>query len=200
MQKKDLISKSKIKDPSAIKTEIDRTEVKLETEAMSFENEKKLTKKLKVLKKNLEDASEIISIVDKLKKLNQEINASKKNTDNTHNEIQETAKESQVLHELIIKNSKEIDELKPKEREAFKNFTKLKKNFAEINNKLKEKLSEMSIISEKINKFQLEEEEKRKLNETMLIKSKEHEFEEKFKHGKKITTEDFLMFQDMLKK
>ena len=33
----------------------------------------------------------------------------------------------------------------------------------------------------------------------MALKSKEHEIEEKIKKGKKITTEDFLAFQDIVK-
>jgi len=198
-EKKSLISKSKIKNPQLIKGEIDKIEVKLETEAMPFDKEKKLSKDLKVFKKSLAEATELIITLDKMKKLNYKINESKKNTENVHNEIQETAKSSQTSHESILKNSKEIDELKPKEREAFKNFIKLKKKFTHINNKLKEKLSEMNNIREKINKFELEEEEKRKLKESMLIKSKEQEFEEKIKTGKKITTEDFLMFQDVIK-
>ena len=57
----------------------------------------------------------------------------------------------------------------------------------------------MNDIREKINKFKLEEEEKRKLKETMLIKSKEQEMEEKIKDGKKLTTDDFLAFQEIIK-
>tara|TARA_Y100000310_G_scaffold342032_1_gene443420 strand:+ start:1194 stop:2105 length:912 start_codon:yes stop_codon:yes gene_type:complete len=197
--KKILISKSKIKDPSAIKKEIDRTEVKLETEVMPFEHEKKLSKKLKDLKKSLEGASKIIEIIEEIKKQNPKINTLRKNTEKVHSEIQKTAKESQILHESVIKSSKDIDELKLKEKEAFKKFSKLKKRFVDINNQLKRELGEMSITSEKINKFRLEEKEKRELKDTMLIQVKEQEFKEKFKHGKKITTEDFLMFQDIIK-
>jgi len=196
---RNLTKKSKVKDPYKIKGEIDGIEVKLETEAMSFEKEKELSKKLKLLKKLFHEASAIIDAIDKIKKLNSEIDSSKKNSQNVHNEIQKLAKESQKLHEGIIKSSKEIDELKIKEEEAFKNFLNLKKDFNNINNKLKEKLSDIGIIREKINKFKLEEDEKRKLKEITLIKNKEQEIEEKVKTGKKLTTEDFLVFQEALK-
>jgi len=198
-EKNKLVSKSKIKNPQLIKGEIDKIEVKLETEAMSFDKEKKLYKNLKVLKKSLGEASQITNLFDNIKKLNKEINESKINTENVHNEIQEKAKQSQTSHESILKNSKDVDELKPKEREAFKNFTIHKKKFTEVNNNLKDKLKDMSTIREKINKFELEEEEKRKLKGSILIKSKEQEFEEKIKTGKKLTTDDFLAFQDTLK-
>ena len=58
----------------------------------------------------------------------------------------------------------------------------------------------MNEIGPKINKFKLEEEEKRKLKETILIKSKEQEIEEKIKEGKKLTTDDFLAFQESIRK
>jgi len=198
-EKNKLISKSKIKNPQLIKGEIDKVEIKLETEAMSFDKEKKLYKNLKVLKKSLGETSQILNLFDIIKILNKEINESKKNTENIHNEIQVTAKQSQEMHESILKNSKEIDELKPKEREAFRNFINYRKKFIGINNNLKKKLREMSTIREKINKFELEEEEKKKLKDSILIKSKEHEFEEKIRTGKKLTTDDFLAFQDIIK-
>lgn len=196
---RNLSKKSKIKDPYKLKGEIDKIEVKLETEAMSFEKEKDLSKRLKQLKKSFNEASEIVGILDKIKKFDLEIDISKKNTQNAHNEVQKLAKASQELHEGIIKSSKEIDELKVKEEEAFKKFLDLKKNFNDVNNGLKEKLSEVGKIREKINKFKLEEDEKKKLKEFMIIKGKELEIEEKIKTGKKITTEDFLVFQESLK-
>ena len=150
-EKNKLISKSKIKNPQLIKGEIDKIEIKLETEVMPFEKDKKLSKDLKVLKKSLDEASQIIKLLDIIKKLNKETNESKKNTENVHNELQETAKQSQASHESILKNSKEIDELKPKEQESFKNFINSRKKFTEINNDLKEKLKVMSNLRGKIN-------------------------------------------------
>ena len=197
--KKSLSSRLNISNPSHIKGEIDRIEVKLETEAMSFEKEKELSKKLRLLKKFLEEASAIISILDKIKKLNSEIDSSKKNTNIVHNEIQKIAAESQELHEGLIKTSKEIDKLEIKEEEAFRNFITFKKKFNDINRGLEKKLTEMSRVMEKINQFRLEEEEKRKLEESMIIKIKEQEIEEKIKTGKKLTTEDFLAFQEVIK-
>ncbi|MDP6139510.1 MAG: hypothetical protein QGI89_05480, partial [Candidatus Woesearchaeota archaeon] len=116
-----LTKKAKVKDPLKIKGDIDRLEVKLETEAMPFEKEKELAKNLKMMKKSLGDASEVIGILKKTKKFDSEINNARKNTHKTHNEIQKIASESQVMHEGIIKNSKEIDGLKTREGEAFRN-------------------------------------------------------------------------------
>src|SRR3989344_3406424 len=199
-EKKKLLSKSKIRDPYRLKSDIEKLELKLETEAMPFDKEKKISKTLKDLKKSLSEASDSMEIMAMVTGLSGEISESRKNANNAHNEIQELAKQSQVLHEIVLKTSKEADELRTKEEESFKNFINSKAKFTGVNNQLKENLSKMSGIREKINKFSLEEDEKRRLKETMLIQSKEKEIEEKFKSGKKLTTDDFLAFQDIIRK
>ena len=198
-ESKNLTKKSKIKDPFQIKKDIDALESKLETEVMAFEKEKELSKKLRGLKKSLYDASALIGIIDSIKKLNSEASAARKSNNEMHNKIQKLAKESQEIHENILKSSKEIDEMKIKEEEAFKNFVESKKRFNDANTAIKQNLSQMSAIREAINKFELEEDEKRKLKETTLIKNKEQEIEEKIKTGKKLTNEDFLIFQEAIK-
>ncbi|MBI2134831.1 hypothetical protein HYU09_02495 [Candidatus Woesearchaeota archaeon] len=199
-EKKKLLSKSRIRDPYMLKGDIEKLELKLETEVMPFDKEKQLSKKVKALKKSLLDVSDSMGILEKIKALSREINESRKDANNAHDEIQELAKQSQALHEELLKASKEVDGLKAKEEEAFRNFVIAKSGFTGINGQLKENLAKMSGIREKINKFTLQEEEKRKLGEMMLIQSKEKEIEEKFKAGKKLTTDDFLMFQDIIKK
>jgi len=194
-----LMKKSKITDPARIKTAIDAIESKLETEVMSFEKEKELSKKLKMLKKLLADASGLAGILDAVKKLNFEAGNAKKESNSVHKEIQDLAKESQALHESIISESKNVDELKAKEEDAFSKFVEFKKIFSEKNRFLKEKLESMGKIRIEINKFQLEEDEKRRLQEAMLIKSKEQDLENKIKSGRKLTTEDFLVFQESIK-
>src|SRR3989344_8215735 len=97
-QSADLMKKSKITDPARIKTAIDSIESKLETEVMSFEKEKELSKKLKLLKKSLTEASGLMEMLDKTKKLNVEISNAKREGNAAHREIQDLAKESQALH------------------------------------------------------------------------------------------------------
>src|SRR3989338_8054174 len=69
----DVMKKSKITYPIRIKTAIDSVESKLETEVMSFEKEKELSRKLRLLKKSLADASGLMEMLDKIKKLNMEV-------------------------------------------------------------------------------------------------------------------------------
>ena len=192
----DVMKKSKITYPIRIKTAIDSVESKLETEVMSFEKEKELSRKLRLLKKSLADASGLMEMLDKIKKLNMEVSNAKREGNAAYKETQDLAKESQALHETIILESKNVDDLKLKEEEEFSNFVEFKNIFNEKNRSLKEKLESMGKIRTEINKFQLEEDEKRRLQEAMLIKNKEQELEEKIKSGRKLTTEDFLVFQE----
>ena len=198
-QSADLMKKAKIADPLKINESIVSIESKLETEDMPFEKEKELSKKLKSLKKSLAEASGIMEMLGKIKQLDSEIDSAKKESNNVHKEIQDLAASSQALHESIILESKNVEELKPKEEEAFAKFVGFKKTFNEKNSILKEKLESMGKLRAEINKFQLEEDEKRRLQEAMLIKSKEQELEEKIKSGRKLTTDDFLVFQGSIK-
>src|SRR3989338_9147889 len=117
-EKKKLLSKSKIMDPYRLKSDIEKLELKLETEAMPFDKEKQLSKTVKDLKKSLAEASDSIEIMAMVTGLSGEISESRKNANNAHNEIQELAKQSQVLHEIVVKTSKEADELRTKEEES----------------------------------------------------------------------------------
>ena len=191
----EMSKKLKIRDPFRIKHDMEKMELKLETEDMPFEKEKELSKKLKMLKKALEEASGLISASNKIRASDSEISALKKSRSHIHNEIKKIAEESQKLHESVVSQSKLIDKLKEEEESSFKKFAEFKKFFNEANHLLKERLKEMGRTREKINQFRLEEDEKRKLEESLLIKSKEQELEEKIKSGKKLTTEDFLAFQ-----
>src|SRR3989338_1399859 len=113
-EKKKLLSKSKIRDPYRLKSDIEKLELKLETEAMPFDKEKKLSKTVKDLKKSLAEASDSMEIMARAASLNKEINESRKDANAAHAEIQKFAKQSQVLHEIALKTSKEVDELKTK--------------------------------------------------------------------------------------
>ncbi len=196
----DLAKKTKARNPHGLKRDIDGIELKLETEDMPFDKEKELSKKLKILKKTLGESAEFMNATSKVRKINSEISTLRKSSYAVHNEVRKLAEEGQKLHESIVEESKSIDALKAQEEESFKNFSNFRKSFHEANDLLKEKLKDMDDIRVKINRFNLEESEKRKLHEDSLIKNKEQELEEKIRMGKKITTEDFLVFQESLKK
>ena len=168
---------------------------KFETEVMSFDKEQVLMKKIKELKRQKNEAKEMLSAVIGNRKASKEIDQLKKEANLIHNVIQTTAKESQEKHEKILEVSKEIDKLKAEEDEAYKKFIELKQKFNDANNYLREKLNEMNDIYKKLGHEREEKEEKQTQSRRKTLKQKEMEVNEKIRKGEKLTTDDILVLQ-----
>lgn len=196
-KKQEFLKKHNIKeDPSMIKGEIEKLEFRIETDVMPFDREKELMKRIKELKKKYEQSKEIRDICEKTFDVSKEIDNLKGDAKEVHKRIQSRAKESQIKHEEMIKVSGNIDELKIKEKNAFEKFMEFKKKFNEANEQLKNKLPEMGKLKEEADKYNLELKKKKKEKEEKFLKSKEDVVKEKMKKGKKLTTEDLLIFQN----
>ncbi len=195
-EKMEIIRKYNIKgDPSKIKEEIDRLELMIETEVLSFEKEKGIMKKIKELKKNYKEAEQVSNVWEKINWLSKETERLRQAADEVHKKIQGKAFSSQEKHEGMIATVKKVEELEEKMNRENKKFIEYKKRFIDVNNKLKEKLSVINELNKKLMEDKEEfmktrEEEKRK-----KIEDKEKEIEKKIKDRKKITTEDLLVFQ-----
>lgn len=197
--KKEKISSSKTSgiksSPSSIKQHIEKLEFKIETDTVSFEKEKELMKKIKELKKAYDSAADSLAMGKKARDASEAIRKLRKESNDVHKLIQEKAGQSQVLHEEIIKLSKEIDKMKVGEEEAFRKFSELKKQFAEANNEFKEKLKGMDSIKSQLDRIHLDRKERKRQQEDSFLKSKEDAVNEKLRKGQKLTTEDLLVFQ-----
>src|SRR3989338_1487703 len=154
--KKEKISLAKSLDiketPSKIKQHIEKLEFKIETEAISFEKEKELMKKIKGLKKLYGESSIIEEVNKKMRNISDEIKKMRKEANESHKSIQEKARQSQIMHEEILKISAEIDKIKVDEEYAFRKFSEFKKKFNGVNEQLKEKLKEMNHVKEQLDK------------------------------------------------
>jgi len=189
-------------DPSNLIKEIQALEFKFETEGLTFDKEQKLMKIIKEKKKKLNEAKKISDVWEKTGKISKEIDDLKREADAIHKKIQSEAGHSQQKHEQLIGSSKEIDELRAKEQEAFNKFVEAKKNFSEINDKMQETLIQVIQLKQKLG---LEEEKRRPQREkqkvshqsesSKLIENGEKIVNEKLKNKKKLTTQDLLLFQ-----
>src|SRR3989344_2150532 len=118
-QKRELSKKNDLKEnPSKIKELINSLEMKIETEALTLNQEKKEMKEIKDLKKRY----------DKLG----EINELTKNMD----------------YSLFKEKSMEIEELKKKQQEAFNKFVEYKAKSSMMNNQIKSKEEHMIKVKE----------------------------------------------------
>lgn len=185
------------KDPTSIKKEIERLEMKIETEAISFDKEREYMKIINDLSKECKESGAILDVTTKINKLSKEIDDLKRTAKKSHHEIQNNAKISQEKHEEMIVHSKEIDDLKVKEEEAFKKFLEYKKQFSEVNSQLKEKLVELNGLNKQSTRNKEDSMLEKKKSDSKKLKSKEEEVEEKVKNRKKLTTEDLLVLQHM---
>ena len=185
----------KTANPHAITRQIEAMERKIETEAISFEKEKQLMKIIKHKKKEQDEAERKNWFWESVRAASKEASAARKDAESTHKAIQNIAKQSQEMHEQVIALSKKIDGLGNEEKQFFEQFIACKKKFSEANSRLKEKLREINESGKLISiKNEVNARRKRQKIED-LLKEKEQSVNEKLKSGKKITTEDLLVFQ-----
>ncbi len=196
-QKKEIAKKHGITDdPSNLVKEIEALEFKIETEGLTFDKEQKLMKVIKDKKKKLNEAKKISDIWEKTGKISKEIDDLKKQADSIHKKIQTEAGQSQKKHEQLIGSSKEIDELRAKEKEAFEKFAEAKKKFAEANIQIEEKLKETVDLKQKLGiTEERRKPKKEKTEKAKLLENGEKIVNEKLKSKKKLTTQDLLLFQ-----
>lgn len=182
-------------DPSKIKEEIDKLELRIETDVMGFDKERGLMKRIKDLKKRYGEAKSVSSVWEKIRELSKETDELRKRADELHNKVQVKAVASQKKHEEGVKLAKKMDELKEKEQGEYERFFEFKRKFMETNGNLKKKLVELNELNQKLVEDKKIIKEKIELEKKETLKSKEMEIEEKIKKGEKITTEDLLVFQ-----
>ncbi len=200
-EKEELQRKHNIRgDPSQIRRDIRRLEYKIETEVMSFDKEKQLMKTIKGLKKKLAECAVIEAVSKKIDEAYREIKRERDETDSLHKRVVTTAATSQQKHEIILGESKEIDELRSKEKEANDKFMELKKAFKEVNDQLKARLEEINLINKKLGNAREHDKIERERREDEILKSKEELVQEKLKKGEKLTTDDLLVMQGIMMK
>ncbi|MCX6706782.1 MAG: hypothetical protein NT001_01430, partial [Candidatus Woesearchaeota archaeon] len=195
-KKNDLINKHNIKeDPSMIKAEIEKLEYKIETECLPYKKEQELMKLIKEKRKAYEGSKQISTIFESAHELSKEIDRIKSKADDIHKRIQTKAKTSQEDHEDLITTSKEIDELRKKEKEAMDKFLEAKNRFNEVNEKLKAKLMEMNEIRNQVGEVKEEQKKERQTDQRRRLSDLQRGVEDKIKKGQKLTTEDLIIMQ-----
>lgn len=195
-EKEKVLSKLGIKaDLSRIACQIEALELKIQTDVMDFDKEKSLNKKIKELKKQMAEGKAVSAVLDKISAKRKELDGLREKAEEKHKIVQAKASESQEKHESLLGASKEIDELKTKEEEAYKEFFKYKEQFVALNNELKEKLKLLGEAGFKVEAEKRARKAKKDEEIKKTLKEKERDVEEKIKKKQKLTTEDLLVFQ-----
>ncbi len=190
-----IIGKHKIMSPGMLEKEITALEYKIETEALPFDKEQKLTKLIKQKQRELELARQAMVLHSGKKDISNTIDGLKKKSDELSRAIQENAAESQRRHEEMVGASGKIDELKRERDGLQQKFAEQKTHVRETSGRLKEKLAAFNEENVRLAERREREEAERKERAEQILKDKEGEVEEKLKKGKKLTAEDLLVFQ-----
>lgn len=192
-EKREIFEKYKItEDPYKVQKHIEAIEKKLETET-SFENEKKLMKRLNALK-SIYKESKIRELIEKIDKLNKQLKESKKKANEFHKQIIQTASDTDGYASFIVL-SRKINDIRKEQEQAFNKFIEYKKEFLNVNNQLKDNLVKSSIIQTSLNKIREVEHRNREESIRQIIREKTQHVLEKFKKKKKLTTEDLIILQ-----
>jgi len=181
--------------PYQIKSAIKKLEYTLETSALGFEQEKKLMRQIKKLKKTLAQMSEANKIWEVISKKEKEIDLLKNKKHGTLNKLKEDSTQKYDVSESFISNSQEIMGLRKEESTYYDNFLQAKQEFKVKSDELKDLLSKKDEISSKLKENNIEMKDEVVKAEKELIKEKSAEVDQKLKKREKLTTEDLLIFQ-----
>lgn len=195
-KKTEIMKKNKIKDnPERLFKLIESLESQIETEAMSFNKEKEIMKKINSLKKQYSQFSELNSLFEEYNSLSKQIIDHKEKASQFHNLMRKSSHENKEENSKILKLSKKIILLRKEKQEAINKFLEYKQKFKEKNDLLKQKLA---LIGEQ--KSKKIHQKQRNANQNVvhqesLLNKKIEQVEQKIKKKEKLTTEDLLAFQ-----
>lgn len=179
----------------AIKSEIDRLERMIETEALKFSDEKKIMKRIGKLKQEYENVKKQSSAIGDAKKTGDDIEESKKIAEELHKKVQELAEQSKKKHDAYLDLSKKIKDVNSEQETAFNNFLKFKEEFNKVSKETDDKLEELKNVKEKLDGFKQGDKKGKDEAKKRILERKAEDVEEKLKKGEKITTEDLIKFQ-----
>jgi uncharacterized coiled-coil DUF342 family protein len=192
--KKNIDPKKKV-SPRMLKDKIDQLKTQIETGGVSFDQEKKLMKQIKSLKKEYEEIKGSTQADDNSKELSKKIDDAKIVAKDLHDKVTQTAKNNREGYKSFMALSKEINKVKKEQEDAFDKFIKFKQEFADLNKVLKRFLESKGQVVKKYKKKKEKREKEKKIQQEKKLEEKKEKVEEKIKKRKILTTEDLIAFQ-----
>ncbi len=180
------------KDKVKLENEIKKIDKIIETRVLDIKKENQLVKNANDLRKQLMDINED----DKNKEQAQEL---RKESEDHHARVVELSEQAQEAHEQMLHYFRKTDEIRAAADEAHKSFVEARKAASGKHEEFKLVLSEIHVINKKLGTSRPR---KRKSNSKQSAPKKNTEEKEKaeslfdkFKHGKKLSTEELLLLQ-----
>lgn len=182
------------KDKIRIETEIKKIDKIIETRVLDIKKENQLVKNANDLRKELAEIKED----DKVKEEAAEL---KKKSEEYHAKVVELSEQAQEAHEQMLSYFRKTDEIRTAADEAHKLFIQARKNASAKHEEFKVILSEIHVINKKLGSSKNRKRRFDKPSGSSSNKKNREEKEraesifDKFKNGKKLSTEELLLLQ-----
>lgn len=182
------------RDKIKIENEIKKIDKIIETRVLDIKKENQLVKSANDLRKQLMEIKED----DKVKEEAAEL---KKQSEEFHAKVVELSEQAQEAHEQMLSYFRKTDEIRTAADEAHKLFIQARKNASAKHEEFKVVLSEIHVINKKLGTNKSRKRRSEKLSSGSPNKKNREEKEkaesifDKFKHGKKLSTEELLLLQ-----
>ena len=182
------------KDKIRIEAEIKKIDKIIETRVLDIKKENQLVKNANDLRKELAEIKED----DKVKEEAAEL---KKKSEEYHAKVVELSEQAQEAHEQMLSYFRKTDEIRTAADEAHKLFIQARKNASAKHEEFKVILSEIHVINKKLGSNKNRKRRSDKSGGSSNNKKNREEKEraesifDKFKNGKKLSTEELLLLQ-----
>ena len=182
------------KDKIRIEAEIKKIDKIIETRVLDIKKENQLVKNANDLRKELAEIKED----DKVKEEAAEL---KKKSEEYHAKVVELSEQAQEAHEQMLSYFRKTDEIRTAADEAHKLFIQARKNASAKHEEFKMVLSEIHKINRKLGSNKNRKRRSDKSGGSSNNKKNREEKEraesifDKFKNGKKLSTEELLLLQ-----
>lgn len=179
------------RDRLKLENEIKKIDKIIETRVLDIKKENQLVKNANDLRKQLMDIQEDEKIKDEAQNL-------KKVSEDHHAKVVELSTQAQDFHEKMLNYFRKTDDIRTEADEAHKKFVEARKSASAKHEEFKVVLSEIHVINKELgtNKSKRRKSEKQaSTKKNREEKEKAEDIFEKFKHGKKLTTEELLLLQ-----
>ena len=182
------------KDKVRLENEIKKIDKIIETRVLDIKKENQLVKSANDLRKELAEIKED----DKVKEEAAEL---KKKSEEFHAKVVELSEQAQEAHEQMLSYFRKTDEIRTAADEAHKLFIQARKNASAKHEEFKMILSEIHVINKKLGSNKNRKRRSDKSSGSSSNKKNREEKEraesifDKFKNGKKLSTEELLLLQ-----
>ena len=181
------------RDKIKLENEIKKIDKIIETRVLDIKKENQLVKSANDLRKQLSDIKED----DKVKEEAQDL---KKQSEEYHAKVVELSEKAQEAHEQMLEYFRKTDEIRTAADAAHKKFIQARKSASAKHEDFKMVLSEIHVINKELGSNRSRKRKSNKSESSHAKGSREEKEKaeiifDKFKNGKKLSTEELLLLQ-----